>query len=164
MERGDLEELVRQHHSTLMDAYKQVRSHVFRLQSNPNQKQYNRRPLAVPLLPSEQVLVKNSRRRAHMKKASILCVDSRAQARTASLCHTPRGERRAKLDPALEPAAITAEPRGRESRPSTPLQYLNLEALLGLLAEWMPVGPIPKWKVVVDGGWPYSLGSGVVLY
>ena len=67
--RGDLEEWVHQHHNTLMDAYARVQRNVSRRQAW-DQKRYNRRALAVPLLPGERVLIKNFRRRAQGKLTS----------------------------------------------------------------------------------------------
>ena len=67
--RGDLEEWVHQHHNTLMDAYARVQRNVSRRQAW-DQKRYNRRALAVPLLPGERVLIKNFRRRARGKLTS----------------------------------------------------------------------------------------------
>lgn len=59
---------VDKHHRTLVDAYSRVQTHTKQRQ-NWDQARYDKKTLAVPLLPGERVLIRNFRRRARGKLA-----------------------------------------------------------------------------------------------
>lgn len=67
-QRTTLEGLVRYHHRILLEAYERVKTHAARRQLW-DQRRYDQRARATPLLPGERVLVRNFRRRAAGKLA-----------------------------------------------------------------------------------------------